>query len=61
MKLVIEEVVENEDGTSNIKFDYDEEFLEVVKKELDTETPTEEQINEFIMKVIVSKMQESLE
>jgi hypothetical protein len=58
MKLVIEEVVENEDGTSNIKFDYDEEFLEVVKKELDTETPTEEQINEFIMKVIVSKMQE---
>lgn len=61
MKLVVEEVTENEDGTSNIKFDYDDEFLEVVKKELDSESPTEEQINEFIMKVIVSKMQEGSE
>jgi hypothetical protein len=61
MKLVVEEVTENEDGTSSIKFDYDDEFLEVVKKELDSESPTEEQINEFIMKVIVSKMQEGSE
>lgn len=57
MKLVVEEIIKNEDGTSSIKFDYDDEFLEVVKKELQNDSPSEQEINQFIMQIILTKMQ----
>lgn len=49
MKLTVEEVRQNEDGTTTVEFDYDEEFLELAKKEMANDNPSEEEMNRFIM------------
>lgn len=56
MKLEVKEVIENEDGTSSVVFDYDEEFFQVIKKELNNDSPTEEEISEFLLKVLQSQI-----
>lgn len=56
MKLEVKEVIENEDGTSSVVFDYDDEFFEVIKKELKSDSPSEEEISEFLLKVLQSQI-----
>jgi len=56
MKLSVDEIKENEDGTTSIVFDYDEEFLEAVKKQLKNDSPTEEQINMYIMEILAYRI-----
>lgn len=56
MKLEVKEIVQNGDGTSNVVFDYDEEFFEVIKRELNSESPSEEEISEFLLKVLQSQI-----
>lgn len=56
MKLEVKEVIENEDGTSSVVFDYDDDFFEVIKKELKSDSPSEEEISEFLLKVLQSQI-----
>lgn len=56
MKIEVLEVIENEDGTCNVVFDYDEEFVEVVKKELDKEHLTEEDISQYVIESLEKGM-----
>jgi undecaprenyl pyrophosphate synthase len=49
MKIEVLEVVENGDGTCNVVFDYDEEFVQLVKEELQKEELTEEEISAYIV------------
>ena len=58
MKLSVEEIKENEDGTTNIVFDYDDEFLEAVKKQLKNDSPTDEEINMYIMQILAYRINE---
>lgn len=52
MKIEVLEVIENEDGTCNVIFDYDDEFVDLVKKELNQEEVSEEEISLFIADAI---------
>ena len=56
MKLSIDEIKENEDGTTNIVFDYDDEFLEAVKKQLKNDSPTQDEINMYIMEILAYRI-----
>lgn len=58
MKLSVEEIKENEDGTTNIVFDYDDEFLEAVKKQLKNDSPTDDEINMYIMQILAYRINE---
>lgn len=49
MKIEVLEVVENGDGTCNVVFDYDDEFVEMVKEEINKEEITEEDIAAFVV------------
>jgi len=57
MKLAIAEVRENEDGTKTVVFDYDDEMLEVAKKEIGNDSPTEEEVSAFFVKIITAEVQ----
>lgn len=48
MKITIEKLVQNDDGTCNIEFDYDEEYLEFMKKEIGKDELTEEDISRYV-------------
>ena len=52
MSIEILEVIENEDGTCSVSFDYDEEFTEMVKKELEKEEVSEEDIAQYVVEAI---------
>lgn len=52
MKIEVLEVVENEDGSCNVTFDYDEEFVDLVKKELEKEEVSEEDISQYVVAAI---------
>jgi predicted house-cleaning noncanonical NTP pyrophosphatase (MazG superfamily) len=56
MKFEVENIIENEDGTCNVEYDYDEEFEEFVKQQLaeknDGKEPTKEQVEEYFAKQI---------
>lgn len=56
MKLSVLEVKENEDGTKSIVLDYDDEMLEIVKKELGNENPSNEEVNDFLLKVLAAEV-----
>lgn len=56
MKLSVLEVRENEDGTKSVVLDYDDEMLEVVKKELGNENPSNEEVNDFLLKVLAAEV-----
>ena len=58
MKLSVDEIKENEDGTTSIVFDYDEEFLEAVKQQLKNDSPTEDEINMYIMEILAYRINE---
>lgn len=64
MKVDVVEVIENEDGTSEVVFDYDDEYLEFMKKELDKEELSDEEINQFLANALmqgIALMQEQEE
>ena len=48
MKITVEKIVQNDDGTCNIEFDYDEEYLEFMKKEMGKEELTEQDISQYV-------------
>lgn len=48
MKVEVLEINENEDGTHEIVFDYDEEYLEFMKQQLGKEELTDEEISQFL-------------
>lgn len=52
MKLEIEKIIDNEDGTKSIVFDYDDEMLQMVKLRLGKEDLTEEEITNFFLLAI---------
>ena len=56
MKFEIENIIENEDGTCNVQYDYDEEFEEFAKEQIkeqnDGVEPTDEQLQEYFAKQI---------
>ena len=52
MKIEILEVIKNENGTFSINFEYDDEYEEFLKKELNCDNPSEEQIQNYILSVI---------
>lgn len=49
MKIEVLEVIENEDGTCSVVFDYDEEFVALVKENLQKEEVTEEDISQYVV------------
>lgn len=64
MKVDVVEVIENEDGTSEVVFDYDDEYLEFMKKELGKEELSDEEINQFLANALmqgIALMQEQEE
>lgn len=52
MLIEIKEVIDNGDGTTTLVFEYDDEFVEFTKKQLNLESPTEEQISDYILQAI---------
>lgn len=56
MKLSIVEIKENEDGTKSLVLDYDDEMLEIVKKEIGKDDPSEEEINDFLVQIIAAQI-----
>lgn len=48
MKITVEKLIQNDDGTCNIEFDYDEEYLDFMKKEMGKEELTEEDISHYV-------------
>lgn len=49
MKIEILRTIQNEDGSWSIEFDYDDEYLEIIKQHLGKEELTEEEISSFIL------------
>lgn len=52
MKLKVIEITPNDDGTSNIVFDCDEEFIEYVKERMNNDSPSEEELSAFVSSLI---------
>lgn len=52
MKIEILSTEQNADGTWNIVFDYDEEYLDSIKMELGKKDLSEEEISSFILSKI---------
>lgn len=52
MEIKLLEVKDNGDGTQTVVFDYDDEFLEYVKEKLNNDSPSEEEISNFISSTI---------
>jgi len=50
--FTIAEAKENEDGSINFKFDYDDDFLQYCKIVTGKENPTEEDVSEFILSIL---------
>jgi len=61
MKITIEKLTPNEDGTCNIDFDYDEEYLEFMKKEIGKEELTEEDISRYVSLTIQTLIKQKTE
>ena len=57
MKLEVLEIKENEDGTCEVVFDYDDEFVELVKEQTKLEAPTEEDISAFVVEALERGME----
>ena len=57
MKLEVLQIKENEDGTCEVIFDYDDEFVELVKEQTKLEAPTEEDISAFVVEALERGME----
>ena len=56
MKIEVLEIKKNEDGTSQIIFDYDDEFLTYVKLMTGKEDPSEEELSKFFLDVLEEQL-----
>jgi len=61
MKIEVLEVKEKEDGTSEVIFDYDDEYYEFMKSQIGKEEPSEEEITEFLSNMLQKAILESQE
>jgi len=52
MKIDVIDIKENNDGTCKVVFDYDDEFVELVKEELDRKEVSEEEISEYVVRCL---------
>lgn len=52
MRIDIIKSEKNEDGTYNLEFDYDDEYLEAMKRKLGKQELTEEEISKFVLEEI---------
>jgi hypothetical protein len=52
MKIDIIQIIEKKDGTSEVIFDYDEEFLKYVKLKTGKKRPTKKQISEVFLTIL---------
>lgn len=52
MKIDVLEVIEKEDGTKEVIFDYDEEFLNYVKLKTGKKIPSKKDINDIFLKTL---------
>jgi hypothetical protein len=57
MKLEVLQIKENDDGTCEVIFDYDDEFVELVKEQTKLEAPTEEDISAFVVEALERGME----
>lgn len=59
MRLKIIEIKDNEDGSATLVCDCDEYFLDFVKEKLQNDLPSEQDISDFIIKLIEDDMKET--
>lgn len=52
MKIDVLQIVEKKDGTKEIVFDYDEEFLEYVKIKTGKKRPSKKEISEIFLETL---------
>lgn len=52
MKIDILEIIKKEDGTSEVVFDYDKEFLDYVKLKTKKKKPSKKDISEFFIQCL---------
>lgn len=52
MKIDILEIIEKEDGTSEVIFDYDKEFLDYVKLKTNKKKPSKKDISEIFIQCL---------
>ena len=52
MKIDIIEVIKKEDGTSEVIFDYDDEFLKYVKLKTGKKRPSKKDISEIFLETL---------
>lgn len=52
MKIDIIEVIKKEDGTSEVIFDYDDEFLKYVKLKTGKKRPSKKDISEIFLQTL---------
>lgn len=57
MKIDVLEVIEKEDGTKEVIFDYDDEFLEYVKKKTGKKIPSKKDINKVFLETLEHGLQ----
>lgn len=48
MKLTVDKVTENSDGTVTVNFEMDDEYEEFIKKSLGVEVLTDEMVHSFV-------------
>ena len=56
MKIEVLEITKNKDGTSQIIFDYDDDFLIYVKSMMGKEDPSEEELSKFFVDVLEEQL-----
>lgn len=61
MKLSIEKIVENEDGTKSIVLDYDDEMKQLAIDNIANENPTEEEITSFLLFLLTKELEKKAE
>lgn len=61
MKLEVVEIKDNEDGSAILVVDYDKRFLDLVKEKLQNNSPSEQDISDYIIKLIEDGIKEAKE
>lgn len=58
MKLTVDKITENPDGTVTVNFDMDDEYEEFIKKTLGVEELTDEMVHSFVNNAIQRMVEE---
>lgn len=57
MKIDVVQILEKEDGTKEIIFDYDKEFLEYVKKKTGKKIPSKKDISDAFLETLENSLE----